>query len=110
MGDAYIVHEPRTVKRVGKNLNVDPSPSGGYGQFQIEHMNKAKVVNLVFPVSSTQSPKVKLSCTACYQHCEVMTKQQLLDYYGNLDNEPTKNPRKRIEENCEDGFHLYSMR
>jgi hypothetical protein len=109
VGDAYIVHESnRTVRRVGKNLNVDPSPSGGYSQFNIEHMNKAKIINLVFPSVNTQSKNVRLSCTVCQQHCEVMTKHQLLDYYGNRDNEQTRNSRKRIEETCEDGVS-YSM-
>jgi len=76
VGESYIVREPssnnRVVRRVGKNLRVDPSPSGGYSEFNIEHMNRAKINVLVFPIGF-QSGKIKLSCTVCQQHCEVMT-------------------------------------
>jgi len=106
VGESYIVQESnnnKILRRVGKNLKVDVSPSGGYSQFNIEHMNKAKINNLTFPIS-TQSKKGKLSCNICQQRCEIMTKQEILNTYSNLDTEAVQRTRERIQEEYDDGI------
>jgi|GEM_PF-1748135 len=102
MGEPWIVREPdssnKIIRRVGKPLNVDRGLSP---EFYQERTGRAKINNLVFPI--TQEKKFKLSCTVCRQHCQIMTKQQLIDSYSNSDNEIARRQIQKIEEECLDG-------